>query len=79
MKQEEIEQLAERISIDRDAIDHERILADAEAALEAHEDRAVTHVRAPWSGKFRLLVSAGGLAAALVVISKDNASTMHPS
>jgi len=34
MKPEEIEQLAEKIGIDRAAINHTRILADAEAALE---------------------------------------------
>jgi len=69
MKQEKIEQLAEKISIDRAAIDHERILADAEAALEASERSTAPHVRAPLSGGFRLLVFAGSLAAALLIIS----------
>jgi hypothetical protein len=69
MKQEKIEQLAEKISIDRAAIDHERILSDAEAALEASERSTVSHVRVPLRGRFRLLVIMGSLAAALLVIS----------
>ena len=69
MKQEKIEQLAEKISIDRAAIDHERILADAEAALEASKRPETSHVRIPLRGRFRLLVCAGSLAAALLIIS----------
>jgi len=37
MKDEQIEQIARRISIDRAAINHGRILADAEAAIETAE------------------------------------------
>ena len=69
MKQEKIEQLAERISIDRAAIDHVRILADAEAALEASKRPETPQFRVPLWGRFRLLVCAGGLAAALLIIS----------
>ncbi len=69
MKQEEIEQLAEKISIDRASINHERILADAEVALEANNRPTTSHVRIPLSGRFRLLVWAGALAAALLIIS----------
>ena len=69
MRQEEIEQFAKNISIDRTAIDRERILSDAEAALEAAQRPETPHVRVPLRGRFPLLVYAGGLAAALLVIS----------
>jgi len=69
MKQQEIEQLAKKISVDRDAIDQESILSDAEAALEASRRSGTSHVRVPLRGRFPLLVYAGGLAAALLIIS----------
>ena len=69
MKQQEIEQLAKRISIDRAAIDQERILSDAEAALDAVQRPKIPHSRVPSRGRFPLLVCAGGLAAALLVVS----------
>jgi hypothetical protein len=69
MKQKEIEQLAKKISIDRSAINHERILGDAEAALETSKRPATSHVRVPLQRRFRLLVCAGSLAAALLIIS----------
>ncbi|MGB2865564.1 MAG: hypothetical protein WBC05_19695 [Sedimentisphaerales bacterium] len=69
MKQEEIERLAEKISINRAAIDHERILTDAEAALETSKRPATSHVRVSLQRRFRLLVCASSLAAALLIIS----------
>lgn len=69
MKQQEIEQLAEQISIDRDAIDHARILADAETAFAAKQRPGVHPVGVPLSAGFRHLIRAGRLAAALLVVS----------
>jgi hypothetical protein len=69
MKQKEIERLAEKISIDRSAIDHERILTAAKAALETSKSPATSHVRVPLQHRFRLLVCAGSLAAALLIMS----------
>ena len=69
MKQEKIERLAEKISINRTAIDHERILGDADAALEASKRPSMFHVRVPLLGRFPLLVCAGSLAAAFLIIS----------
>jgi len=69
MKQEEIERLAETISIDRSAIDHERILGAAEAALETSKRPATSHVLVPLQHRFRLLVCAGSLAAAFLIVS----------
>ncbi len=68
MKQEEIEQLAEKISIDRAAIDHARILSDAEAALEKSRRPEITKIRALSWDRLPRLVWAGGLAAALLII-----------
>jgi len=69
MKQEKIERLAEKISINRAAIDHERILTDAEAALEASKRPEMSHVPVLLRSRFKLLVCAGSLAAALLIIS----------
>jgi len=69
MNQKEIERLAEKISIDRSAIDQERILGAAEAALDASKIPATSHVPIPLLGRFRLLVWAGSLAAAFLIIS----------
>ena len=69
MKQEEIERLAKKISINRSAIDHERILGAAEAALESSKRPATSGVPVPLLGRFRLLVCAGSLAAAFLIIS----------
>ena len=69
MKQKEIEQLAEKISINRDAIDQERILSDAEAVLDASRRSGTSCVRVPSRRRFPLLVCAGGLAAALLVVT----------
>ena len=69
MKRKEIEQLAEKISINRAAIDHERILTDAEAALEASKRPSTSHVPVLLRSRFKLLVCAGSLAAALLIIS----------
>jgi len=69
MKQEEIERLAEKISINRTAIDHEHILADAEAALESSKKPEMSHVPVLLRSRFKLLVCAGSLAAAFLIIS----------
>jgi hypothetical protein len=69
MKRKKIERLAEKISIDRAAIDHERILLDAEAALESPKSPATSHVRIPLQRRFPLLVCAGSLAAAFLIVS----------
>jgi hypothetical protein len=76
MKQQEIEQLAKNISIDRDAVNRERILSDAEAALETALRPETLHVRVPLSGRFRLLIWGSALAAALLVISSLLASSV---
>ena len=68
MKQEEIEQLAEKISIDRAAIDHARILTDAEAALEKSRRPEIAKIRALSWDRLPRLVWAGGLAAAFLII-----------
>ncbi len=68
MKQEEIERLAEKISIDRAAIDHARILADAEAALEKSRRPEITKIRALSWDRLPRLMWAGGLAAAFLII-----------
>ena len=68
MKQEEIEQLAKKINIDRAAIDHARILTDAEAALEKSRRLEITKIRALSWDRLPRLVWAGGLAAALLII-----------
>jgi len=77
MRQEEIEQFAKNISIDRDTIDQERILSDAEAALEVAQRRQTPRVRMPLWGRFPLLVCAGGLAAALLVVTSWVAFDLH--
>jgi hypothetical protein len=69
MNQKEIERLAEKISIDRSAIDQERILGAAEAALETSKRPASSYVPITLPGRFRLLVWIGSLAAALLIIS----------
>ena len=69
MKQEEIERLAEKISINRAAIDHERILTDAEAALETSKRPEMSQVPVLLRSRFKLLVCAGSLAVALLIIS----------
>ena len=69
MNQKEIERLAEKISIDRSAIDHERILGAAEVALETSQRPATSRVRVFLQRRLRLLVCAGGLAAAFLIIS----------
>ncbi len=68
MKQEEIEQLAKKINIDRAAIDHARILTDAEAALEKSRRPEITKIRALSWDRLPRLVWAGGLAAAFLII-----------
>ncbi len=68
MKQEEIERLAEKISIDRAVIDHARILTDAEAALEKSRRPEIAKIRALSWDRLPRLVWAGGLAAALLII-----------
>ena len=69
MRRYEIEQLAKNISIDRAAIDQERILSDAGAALEDALRPETLHGRVPSRDRFPLLICAGGLAAALLVIT----------
>ena len=69
MNKKEIERLAEKISINRSAVDHERILGAAEAALEASKRPATSHIRVTLQRRFRLLVCAGSLAAAILIIS----------
>jgi hypothetical protein len=69
MNKKEIERLAEEISIDRDAIDQGRILGAAEAALEISKRPATSHVRISLQRRFPLLVCAGSLAAAFLVVT----------
>ena len=69
MKQKDIEQIAKKISIDRTAIDHERILTDAQAALENYQRPKMSQFRVLFWNRLPLVVWAGGLAAALLIIS----------
>ena len=69
MKPKEIERLAQKISVDRAAIDRQRILGAAEAALESSQSIAKSHIPVPLPGRFPLLVYAGSLAAAFLVVS----------
>jgi hypothetical protein len=69
MKQEEIEKLAKKISIDRAAINQERILSDAETALENSQMPKLPRLRMLFWDRFSLVMWAGGLAAALLIIS----------
>jgi len=69
MKQEKIEQLAEKINIDRSAIDHTRILADAEAALEKSRRPEIAQIRALFWYRLPRLVWGGGFAAVFLIIS----------
>ena len=68
MKQEQIEQLAENIRIDRAAIDHARILSDAEAALDASSRPGTAKIRTHSWHRRPSLVWAGALAAGLLVM-----------
>lgn len=69
MKQEEIERLAEKISINQAAIDRERILSDADAVLESSMSHAKSHMRVALLSRFPLPVCAGSLAAAFLIVS----------
>jgi len=69
MNQKKIEQLAKKISIDRAAIDHDRILADAEAALKNSQRPKMSQFRVLFWKRLPFVVWAGGLAAALLIVS----------
>jgi hypothetical protein len=69
MNQKEIERLAEKISIDRTAIDRQRILEAAGAALESSKSHAQSRILMPLTGRFPLLICAGSLAAAFLIVS----------
>jgi hypothetical protein len=69
MKQREIKKLAKKISIDRTAIDQERILSDAETALRNSQRPKISQFRVLLWKRLPLMVWAGGFAAALLVIS----------
>ncbi|UCC97024.1 MAG: hypothetical protein JSW66_14405, partial [Phycisphaerales bacterium] len=69
MNSRQIKRLAKELRIDRTAIDHARILTDAEAALEASGRTQTTQIHALPRYTLPRLVWAGGLAAALLVIS----------
>lgn len=68
MKPEEIEQLAEKISVDRAAINHVRILTDAEAALEKSRRPEIAKIRIHSWDRLPRLVWASGLAAAILIV-----------
>jgi hypothetical protein len=69
MNQKKIEQVAKKISIDRAAIDQERILKDAEAALKNSQRPKMSQFRVLFWKRLPFVVWAGGLAAALLIIS----------
>jgi hypothetical protein len=69
MNPREIERLAKKLRIERAAIDHARILTDAEAALEQSRRPEIAKIRALSWDRLPRLVCAGGLAAAFLIIS----------
>ncbi|MHC4463532.1 MAG: hypothetical protein ACYTEK_20000 [Planctomycetota bacterium] len=69
MNDEEIEQLARRISIDRAAINHGRILADAEAAIETTEPTHISQICTLSWFRLPIIRWAGALVATVFVIS----------
>jgi hypothetical protein len=68
MNSRQIKRLAKELRIDRTAIDHARILTDAEAALEASGRTQTTQIHALPRYTLPRLVWAGGLAAAFIII-----------
>ncbi|MHC4154046.1 MAG: hypothetical protein ACYST6_03840 [Planctomycetota bacterium] len=69
MNLREIRRSTKKLRIERDAIDHARILTDAEAALEKSRRPETAHIRALSLNRFPRSRWAGGLAAALLIIS----------
>jgi hypothetical protein len=69
MNRKEIERLAEKISIDRSAINHQRILEAAKAALEISKRPATSHVSLSLQRRFRLVIFLSSLAAVFLIIS----------
>jgi len=69
MNSREIKRLAKKLRIERAAIDHSRILTDAEAALEKSRRPETAQIRALSWNKLPRVVWAGGLAAAFLIIS----------
>ncbi|MHC4212187.1 MAG: hypothetical protein ACYSWP_02325 [Planctomycetota bacterium] len=69
MNLRKIKRLTNKVRIDRDAINHARILTDAEAALEKSRRPETAHIRALSWNRFPLLRWAGNLAAALLIVS----------
>ena len=69
MKSRQIKQLAKKIQIDRAAIDHARILTDAEAALEKSGRSQTAQIRTLSWYRLPRLVWAGGLAAAFLIVA----------
>jgi len=69
MNSREIKRLAKELRIDRAAIDHARILTDAEAALEKSRTSETAQIPGLSWNRFRRLAWTGGLAAALLIIS----------
>lgn len=69
MNPREIKRLAKKLRIERAAIDHARILTDAEAALEKSRRPETAQIRSLSWNSLPRLVWAGGLAAAFLIIS----------
>lgn len=68
MKPEEIEQLAEKISVDRAAINHARILADAEEAFEESRRPEMAKIGVHAWDRLPRLVWISGLAAVILIV-----------
>jgi len=69
MNSREIKRLAKQLRIDRTAIDHARILTDAEEALQKSRRSETAQIRKLSWNRFPRLVWTGGLAAAFLIVS----------
>jgi hypothetical protein len=69
MNSREIKRLAKSLQINKDAIDHKRILTDSEAALETSGRIETAQISKSSGNRLTTLVWASGLAAAFLIIS----------
>ena len=69
MNSREIKRLAVNLQINRSAIDHERILKDSETALEKSGRTETTQTNKLSRERLTMLIWAGGIAAAFLIIS----------
>ena len=69
MNSREIKRLAKNLQINKDAIDHKRILTDSEAALEKSGRTGTSQISTLSGNRLTMLVWAGSLAAVFLIIS----------